>query len=195
MNYQINAHLGYYKIPRSDPNWNRLPGSEMYGVLTGVIQAEYPPKWYEPHPQFLRLSGGMKTGYAIENAYPYDDASVAKRRLEQHRNVVIFADLSGLRPSRQWRREREVRDMVCRDPWDHAAVWHDANRSLVLTNEPYSSRDFPAWCIANGWRCVLLPEHIGTYWPGVTFCFLAAPPGSTADLAAIAQRIIAEWSV
>lgn len=194
MNYQIKVHLRYYKIPRSDPNWNRLPGSEKYGVLTGVIPAKCRPKSYEPHTQFLRVSRASKTNYAIDNAYCYDNASVAERRLEQHRDVVRFADLSGLTPSKQWRREREVRDVACRDPWGHATVWHDGNRNLVLTNEPYSSEQFPSWCVASGWRCVPLPEHIGTYWPGVTFCFLAAPPGSMADLVVIAQRLIAGWS-
>lgn len=195
MSYQIIAHLRYYKISRSDPNWNHLPGSERYGVLTCAIQAECRPKSYEPHAQFLRVSRTLKTGYVIGNAYPYDNLEFAKRRLEQHRNVVRFTNLSGLTPSRQWRREREVRDMVCIDPWDHATVWHDGNRHLVLTNEPYSSQEFPAWCTASGWRCVPLPAYIGTYWPGVTFCFLAAPLESTADLVATAQRTIAGWSV
>lgn len=193
--YQINAHFRYYKARRSDPRWASLPGHERYGVLTAEIRAKCPPKRYQPHPRFRTANWGRTTGYVIDNTYPYRDEKFAERCMEQLRNVVRFADLTGLTPSNQCRRERELRNIICRDPWDHATVWHDDHRNLVLTNEPYPSDGFPAWCAANGWRYVLLPEHIGTYWPGVTLCFIAAPPGSTADLDAIAQRLIAGWAI
>ena len=189
----INVHFRYRKADRSDPNWIRLQGSDRYGVLTCVIATSRDPKIFARHPRFRKVIGGPKNGYYIENDCPFDNKDVAELRLDQHRNIVRFTDLSGLIPARTRGRDEEVRHMSYCDPWDHATIWRDGNQNLVLTNEPYVVGDFPAWCATRGWRCVLIPKHIGTYLAGETFCFLAAPPKSRADINAIAERLIAGW--
>ena len=189
----INVHFRYYKVPRSEPNWSRLSGPDRYGVLTATLETECKPKLYARHRRFLEVRGSPKTGYLINNEYPYDTKEVAELRLDQHRNIVRFADLSGLMPSWTRSRDEKVRNMSYCSPWDHASIWRDDNQNLVLINEPYVCDDFPAWCAARGWRGVQLPQHIGTYRAGDTLCFLAAPPGSKADIDAIVQWLIAGW--
>jgi len=193
MTFLINYHFRYCKADRGDPNWSHLLSRDKLGVLTGAIETSRKPKTFARHPRFREVIGGPKMGYLISNDYPFYNKDIAELRLEQHRNIVRFADLSGLAPANIRSRDEEVRYMSYCDPWDHPAIWRDGNQNLVLTNEPYVVGDFPAWCAARGWRCVLLPKSIGTYLAGETFCFLAAPPKSRADISTIAERLIEGW--
>lgn len=185
--YVITCYFRYHKANYRDPNWDKLLYREKYDVLTGTITTNQHPKLYGRHPRCRKISGGPVMGYRIQPDCTFYNKSVAELRLQQHHDLIKFVDISGLKPAMaNWDRCNDI-------AWDHSSTWRDNDKNLVRLCEPYVTDEFEAWCDANGWRYVLLPRHIGTYLAGTTFCLLAAPPKSRADLEAIAQRLILGW--
>lgn len=196
MTQTLNFSAWYYKLNRSTPDWEKLPWSERYGRLTAEISCERDPKLYAKHYRFSPVSGGGESGHCTGLEYTSDNLCRAQFYLTRHRNIVRFADLAQLTPSRA----RLDKVFYTASSWDHPSVWRDAEKNLVWLNEPYphgthgnNLLEFSDWCANNGCRSILLPKHIGTYYAGTAVCFLVAPPKSNADIEAMAARLIAGW--
>jgi hypothetical protein len=193
--YELRVRAGYCKVDPLSADWKVVPRNERYGWLTATLRCQSNPKMYARQDRFEQVVGGPKSGYSIDLRCTLEPLERAQFYLERHRNTIQFADLTELSPSQVFVKQMyNTRQRV----WDHVSVWRDSGKNIVGLNEPYDPSnqlsDFPGWCSQHGWRSVLLPKPIGTYYAGKAVCFLAAPPKSKADIDAMAARLIAGWA-
>ena len=167
--------------------------------VTRTMQTASNPTRYSHAAMGLpRIVKAGSNAYVAHYRAPYFMASdtlerstaFAEHRLAGWQRYIRFADTAGLKPSAAgW----PLSKFQSRGGLDHASVWRDTTRNLVLLNEPYGPSErmsiFPAACAKWVWRFVLLPDHVSLHNPGLTRSFLAAPPSSKADLEAMAQRL------